>query len=72
MPQLLQEIFTSSYLGKNYSLQGVKQEVACVVVACLFGFHVSMATGTYGTSHALSVHKMHTVYHYCIPQNFYS
>lgn len=39
--------FMFYYLGRNYSLLGVKQEAVCAADACLFGFHVSMATGTY-------------------------
>lgn len=61
----------SFYLGKNYSLQGVKQEVVCVADACLFGFHVRMATGTYlPCAVSTAVHAVHTMCHYCILHTF--
>ena len=62
---------TPFYLGKNYSLQGVKQEVVCVADACLFGFHVRMATGTYlPCAVSTAVHTVHTMCHYCILHTF--
>lgn len=68
-----QELFTSSYLGKNYSLLGVKQEVVCVADACLFGFHVSMATGTYLPCAVGAVVPMVlTMCHYCILYTFFT
>lgn len=63
--------FTSFYFGRNYSLLGVKQEVVCVADACLFGFHVSMATGTYlPCPVSKAVHTVHAMCHYCILHTF--
>lgn len=57
--------------GRNYSLLGVKQEVVCVADACLFGFHVSMATGTYlPCAVSTVVHMVHAMCHYCILHTF--
>lgn len=70
MPQYALRSFYILLFGKNYSPMGVKQEVICVAEACLFGFHVSMATGTYSTSRVLSVHKVLTMYYYYIPRTF--
>lgn len=56
---------------KNYSLPGVEQEVVCVADACLFGFHVCMATGTYlPCAVRAEVHTVHTMCHYCILHTF--
>lgn len=43
----------------------------CVADACLFGFHVSMATGTYLPCAVSTVfHTVHYMCHYCILHTF--